>query len=107
MNANQSLPAGEDSLIPKPLSNLTWMIISISCLGISSFPYADFRNRNFIYYLNTIGHYLSFGSPILLILFAVYLLHGFRKRLPIPKTVWIQLGLLLLLALSLGFAYYG
>jgi hypothetical protein len=93
------------STIPKPLSNLAWIVILVSLGGISLFPLADFGNRNFAYYLGRIGHYVSFGSPVLLILLVSLLWRGYRKGLPTNKAAWLQLGLLSLLTLSLAVAY--
>jgi hypothetical protein len=108
MNIDEDQPATDQVLfIPEPLSKLTWALILISLAGILSFPYADFQNRNFVYYLNEVGNKLSYGSLVLLPLFVVFLWRGYRKGLPIPKTVWIQLGLLLFLILSLGVAHFG
>ena len=92
-------------IIPKPLSILAWIVISISVGGIRLFPLADFGNRNAVYYLTRIGHYVSFGSPALLILFASLSWLGYRKGLPINKALWLQLGLLSFLTFSLAVAY--
>jgi hypothetical protein len=108
MNVDQGQSAAANGLpIPKPLSVLAWIVILISLVGIGCFPYVDFQNRNFAYYLCMIGNYMSFGSPVFLILFVALLWRGYRKGFPIPKALWLQLGLLLILALSLGVAHYG
>jgi hypothetical protein len=94
-------------LIPRSLAILIWVMIITSVVGIVSFPLADFRNRNFAYYLNWIGHYESYGCPVLLLLLVAFLWRGYRKGLRITKTVWLQFGVLLIVTLSLGIALYG
>jgi hypothetical protein len=94
-------------LIPKPWSILTWIVIVMSVIGISSFKFTDFENRNFAYYLGRIGNYASYASPVMAILFVVYLWHAYRKGFPIAKTAWLQLGVLLLLTLSLAVVIFG
>ncbi len=108
INSNQDQSATQKFLtMNASLSILTWILILVSVAGMFYFPYANFRNHNFAYYLNMTGHYLSFGSFGLLVLFIEFLWRAYRKGLRVQKVVWIQLGLLLLLAFSLGIAYCG
>ena len=99
--------ADKSLFMPKPLFILVWMVIAVSVVGINSFRFADFRNRNFAYYLCRTGNYASYVSPVLVILLAAFLWRGYRKELPVPKAVWVQLGFLLFLTLSVGVVFFG
>jgi hypothetical protein len=99
--------ADKSLFMPKPLVILVWMVIAVSVIGISSFRFADFRNHNFAYYLCRSGNYTSYVSPGLAILLVAFLWRGYRKGLPVPKSVWVQLGILLFLTLLVGVVFFG
>lgn len=90
--------------IPQSISILVGIWIVATLAGIMSFPAADFQNRNFAYYLCMTGNRMSYASPVLLILLIVLLWRGYRKGLPIPKVLWLQLAGLIYLIFSLGIA---
>jgi hypothetical protein len=94
-------------LIPKPLSILVWIAIAISVAGINAFRFADFQNRNAAYYFCMIGNYTSYASPVFMTLLIAFLWRGYRKGFLTPKILWLQLGVLLFLTLSLGVVFFG